>query len=210
MKAFAAIIFATAFAIGCSDGPDREGYSEISVETSVERKIPRQLWDRIEDKSAASPATVDSHIRFVGVDVFLQEINEGVLQKPRLKIRMPAGGGELNLSDYFGDTNGSFRIDFEMPDVEEAQSIFYVSQVKKSADLDDSLGAGCGLIGDLSSGFAKWRKEGGLKLNSTRGRHARVAGGDFVIFAKQEDKTLISRVSLLDRSFPELFCKGYL
>ncbi len=193
--------------LACSQEPDREGYEETALSTSMERKIPRQLWDRIEGESSEG---VESRIRFVEVDVYLLEVNEGVLQKPRLKLRLPVGGGEVDLADFMGETKGSFYLDFEIAGLAESPFVYFVSQVQSSSDLGDELGSGCGVMANLSNKFSQWRKVGGLKLNSTRGRHVRVAGGDFVIFAKQEDKTLISRVSLVDRTQPEIFCKGYL
>lgn len=233
--AFAVFLF-LALAACHSDHEGSEAREIVVDETPAEVKIPVALWDEIEGKhgheAAAHEASAggggehggggeaagaeggdsaDGGALFAPIDVILKEKNKGVLTNPEIRIRMPRGGGEIDLSRFMGSTAGSFFVNFEFPENEEnyAPRVWFVSRARKRRIDREIWGAGCNKYFEITSGLAKMiKKEGGLKANTTRQRHLSVLGGTFLFNFKKDSQSYLTQVTFIDANSKQLFCGG--
>lgn len=219
-----ALLAALAVLLGaaCSKHEAAEEIPSVSIDDIPgEVRIPSMVWDQIEGKTAseaeggheaAAPEADSSSgagVLFMPVDVILVEKNPGVLKEPAVRIRLPRGGGRIDLNDYVGGREGSFFVRFEWPEVEDSKTLksWFVSKARKRRIGDEIWGAGCKTVLTMSHGLMKAMAEGGLKVNTTRNRHLTVLGGHFVFSAVKNGQTFTAQVTLTDSRHPELYCE---
>lgn len=156
----------------------------------------------------SSSAAKENQIIFVPLKVELTQKNEGVLKAEKFVIELPRGGGQIDLSQWTTEENGTFYIKFSMSDVEKAeqQKVFFLSQARKRKIGDELLGMGCNKFVQLGQPYFKAMKEHGLALNTTRNRHLSVSGGRWIFVAQDHGKTYLSHVTITDTNQKELFC----
>lgn len=199
---------------------DERAEKTIAVdEIPAEIRIPIPLWDLIEGhgpgvSQSLNPDTAeprDGGILFTPVDVILTEKNDGVLTHPRIRIQLPRGGGEIDLSRFMGSNTGSFFVNFEFPENDSggAPRSWFVSRSRKRRVDREVWGAGCNKYMEITDGLARLEKKaGGLKVNTTRQRHLSVLGGHFVFNVKKDSQSYLTQVTFTDANARQLFCEG--
>lgn len=212
-----------------------EHYQDVKIEDlSAEIKIPSKAWDLLENKPLAAsghdePAAPSAEhgggehgapaggggsllakeFTFSEIIVYLSEKNDNVLKKPAYKIALPRGGGEIDLSQYMGISNGTFYVGFEFPEFTDAQEkkVLFVSRAKKRKIDEEVYGLGCNQFVDISTKFFEEMGKAGIKVNSTRERHVTVLGGHFLFSAQKGNTIFASQVTFKDSNHPNLFCE---
>ncbi|MGE5085972.1 MAG: hypothetical protein ACM3MG_06685 [Bacillota bacterium] len=209
-----------------------EEFKEIKVEDLPDEvKIPSKAWDLLEFKAAsaeghheakaegesggeghkegAGAGSGSKEVTFAAVKVFLVQKNDGIVNGEAVKIELPKGGGDIDLSQYLTGNNGSFYVGFEFPDFVEstAQRVLFVSHARKRKIDDQVYGAGCNQILDITNKFMLAMKGEGLKVNTTRERHLSTIGGTFLFSAQKAGSILVAQVSFKDPKHQSLFCE---
>lgn len=205
-----------------------EEFKEIKIEDLPDEvKVPSKAWDLLEFKSASSEGHHEAkaegggeghkegggasskEVIFAPVTVFLVQKNEGIVNNEAIKIELPKGGGDIDLSQYLTGNNGSFYVGFEFPDFVEstAQRVLFVSHARKRKLDDQIYGAGCNQILDITNKYMLAMKGEGLKVNTTRERHLSTIGGTFLFSAQKAGSTLVAQVTFKDSKHQNLFCE---
>ncbi|MFM6929990.1 MAG: hypothetical protein ACKOX6_16080 [Bdellovibrio sp.] len=203
-----------------------EEFKEIKVEDLPDEvKVPSKAWDLLEFKTVGAEAHHEAkaegggeghkeasgskEVVFAAVKVFLVQKNEGIVNGEAIKIELPKGGGDIDLSQYLTGNNGSFYVGFEFPDFVEstAQKVLFVSRARKRKIDDQVYGAGCNQILDITNKYMLAMKGEGLKVNTTRERHLSTIGGTFLFSAQKAGSTLVAQVSFKDPKHQSLFCE---
>lgn len=222
---------------GCSKDPGyhREEYKTIKFEdVPPDLKIPTNAWEMLSFKEVAAhdeghgekkegggegghgggeggeKKGGNKEIVFSDVTVFLVDKNPGVVKDEALKFELPRGGGEINLSEYLNDRQGSFYVGFEFPAFTEAKQskVLFVSRARKRRLGEAVFGAGCNQILDITTKFNLAMQKEGLKVNTTRERHLSVLGGTFLFSAEKGDTIYVAQVSFVDPEHKNLFCEA--
>lgn len=183
-------------------------------------KIPTKLWDEIEkiakgENQDAITTSIDDlastglDVHFTSIEVLLNEKNKGVLKHPSYKIKMPIGGGEIDLSTLMADKNGSFYLGFSLPSeyTDLDYKVFFVSRGKKRKIDNEVIGSGCNVYFELTKEFNKKMKKEGILVNTTRYRHISLLAGNFIFVAQKEKKTLLTQVQFTDSTNKALLCE---
>lgn len=212
---------------GCSKDPGyhREEYKTIKFEdVPPDLKIPTKAWEMLSFKEVSAHGEGghggggeggekkggSKEIVFSDVTVFLVDKNPGILKGEALKFELPRGGGEINLSEYLNERQGSFYVGFEFPAFTEAKQskVLFVSRARKRRLGDSVFGAGCNQILDITTKFNLAMMKEGLKVNTTRERHLSVLGGTFLFSAEKGDTIYVAQVSFVDSEHKNLFCEA--
>lgn len=208
---------------GASHGYQVEVKQEVKItEFTDDIKIPSQAWDLLEFKSheaspaagghgAEAPAAAAKALVFSEVTVVLAQKNSGIIKGETVKISLPKGGGNIDLSQYVTGKKGTFFVGFEFPQFENAiqKKIVFVSGTKKRKIGGQIFGSGCNQYFDITDKFLKEMKGEGLKVNTTQERYLSVLGGTFLFAAKKEAETHVAQVTFTNSQFPSLFCKEH-
>lgn len=170
--------------------------------------VPDVVWKSMKPKM---PDDKEKPIIYTMAHISLKEKNKGVLRKPLLKYEFARGGGELDLSRVVGTASGTFYMQVDLPELENAlaKKVFFISQSRKRKVEDEILGSGCQKIMDISTQFFKQVKEGGIKINTTRDRHDSIMGGHMIFLGETEKNWFLTQVTFFDSSRMDLFCKGF-
>lgn len=231
------VLFFFAVVLGCSNknhAHETEARNIKIDDLPKDFKLPESLWNLIsaddsankkahdkkpkEDEAANkshggggaenTSASKESQLILVPMKVELTQKNEGVLKAEKFIIELPRGGGQIDLSNWTGDENGTFYIKFLMGDVEkpEQQKVFFLSQARKRKIGNELLGMGCNKFAELGNPYFNAMKGQGLALNTTRNRHLSVSGGRWFFVAQDHGKTYLSQVTITDTNQKELFC----
>lgn len=164
-------------------------------ETGGDVKVPTKIWEMTQGTK------VDQNFTFAPMKVRFQEKTKGVLIEPEFVVILPRGGGEIDLSKFVKDQQGTFRIFFDTDEFKDAKEfhIFYVSKARKRRIDGETWGAGCRKFMDIKS-FVMSEK--GIEVNTTRNRHLSVLGGVFFFSAGKQ----VTQVNLTDSTQAQLFC----
>lgn len=205
-----------------------EEFKTVKIEDLPEEvKIPTKAWNLLEFKSAATEEHHEAaereggehgegkkedgtkEILFAPVTVYLVEKNEGIVKGEAVKIELPKGGGDIDLSRYVTGNNGSFYVGFDFPEFADstAQKVLFVSQARKRKIDDKVFGAGCNQILDITNKYMLAMKAEGLKVNTTRERHLSTLGGTFLFSAQKAGSVFVAQVSFKDSQYKNLFCE---
>jgi hypothetical protein len=219
---------------GCSKTPGyhREEYKSIKFEdVPPDLKIPSKAWDMLSFKAVegahgehaeggggegghgggeGKKESGNKEIVFADVSVFLVDKNPGILKDEALKFELPRGGGEIDLSQYLNNRQGSFYVGFEFPSFTEAKQskVLFISHARKRRLGESVYGAGCNQILDITTKFNLAMQGEGLKVNTTRERHISVLGGTFLFSAEKGDTIYVAQVSFVDPEHKNLFCEA--
>ncbi|WII72899.1 hypothetical protein QJS83_03315 [Bdellovibrio sp. 22V] len=221
MKKFvqALVIWMSFFSGACTAVPGYHvsEYGDIKIEDPPEDlKVPTQAWNLMEFKVAENAddhggggGVSQNNLIFSEVAVFLVEKNKGIVEGQALRISLPRGGGEVDLSRFIKDQRGSFYVGFEFPEFENAtaKKVIFVSHARKRRIGNQVFGAGCNQFFDISEKFFTQMKGEGIKVNTTQNRHLSVLGGTF-FFAAQKDKDIhLAQVTFKSSQHAPLFCE---
>lgn len=170
------------------------------TETGPDARIPTEIWKKIEVVEGRDTMT------FSLVKVRLVEKTPGVLVDPEVIIQLPRGGGEIDLSKFVRDMQGTFRVFFELEEMtdETKMNAFFVSQARKRRIDGEIWGAGCNKYMDILSFILKDGKTKGIEVNTTRNRHLSVLGGHFFFSMKNQ----VTQVTFTDSQQSHLFCEN--
>jgi hypothetical protein len=169
------------------------------TETGADIRVPNGVWKQIDTLSAGKES-----ITFAPVRVRLVEKTPQVLIEPEILIHLSRGGGEIDLSRFVNDKQGTFSVFFEFEEIKDEfqMKAFFVSQAKKRKIDDEVWGAGCHKFMDVKNFLLKGGKTKGIEVNTTRNRHVSVLGGHFVFAMNHE----VTQVTFTDSKQPQLFC----
>lgn len=188
-------------------------------------RLPRSLWDKITSLVAALGPVEVGHAAgesqdgspkrigqlpsvFAPIRVYLIEKNHGILNQGHTEIILPAGGGEIDLSEFIQPKNGSFYFAAEfMPGIEKLErKVFFLSNAPER-DLDgERFGAGCDTYFDISTAFQKAMARDGFLLNTTDGRHVSALAGTYFFAAAHEGKLYLASLTVKDSVRRKLQC----
>lgn len=228
------ILSALVFVSGCTKTPGyhREEYKIIKFEdVPPDLKIPTKAWDMLSFKAVegahgehaeggggegghgggeGKKESGNKEIVFADVSVFLVDKNPGILKQEAMKFELPRGGGEIDLSQYLNNRQGSFYVGFEFPSFTEAKQskVLFISHARKRKLGESVYGAGCNQILDITTKFNLAMQGEGLKVNTTRERHISVLGGTFLFSAEKGDTIYVAQVSFVDPEHGNLFCEA--
>ncbi len=186
-------------------------YQEVKYEDVPDDiKIPSKAWDLLEFKQNSEEASATKNLIFSEVSVFLVQKNPGVVEGEAVRIDMPKGGGNIDLSRYITNQRGSFYVGFEFPAFAEAKNkkVLFVSGTRKRKIEGKIFGAGCNQFFDITDHFFKEMKGEGIKVNTTQERYLSVIGGTFLFSAQKDNDVLIAQVTFKNPQFSALFCEG--
>lgn len=220
------------FALGaCTKEPGYhvEKYKEVKFEDIAEDvHVPSVVWDLLEFKPVTVEKKEESHageakegekggkeaigkdVSFAEITVFLVEKNDGIVKDEAVKIQMPKGGGEIDLSQYITDAKGSFYVGFDFPEFKDstAQKVLFMSKTRRRKIDDKVLGSGCNQVLDITTTFMKAMTKEGLKVNTVRERYITVLGGTFFFAAQKPTSVSVAQVTFKDSKHQNLFCEG--
>lgn len=212
-KALQCIIAGVFFVAGaCTQ--KTEAPAEIK-ETKIEDvaqdiKIPKAAWDLLEFKTGTEETAVVAHDQiFSEISVVLTEKNPDILSEPSVRIKLPKGGGAIDLSRYVTGKNGTFFVKFEFAEFAEAaqKKVLFVSKARKRKIGGEIFGEGCNKFSDITERFFEEMAEDGIKVNTTQQRYLSVLGGHFLFSAKRENIVAISQVSFYHSQHQNLMCE---
>lgn len=203
------------------DGEKKEEIPEVSVsEIPKDIHVPLKMWEVLakdagggkeaEKKGEAEgegAAREDSYV-FSEVNVILKEKNPGIIRDGAVKIALPRGGGEIDLSHYVLDNQGSFYVSFDFPAFADAtgKKVLFISHSRKRKINDQIFGSGCHAFFDITRKFLQDMGKEGLKVNTTRNRHVSVLAGSFILMAKKAGQSYITQVTFTDSGNKNLLC----
>lgn len=186
--------------------PPAEGHSESKSEGKSEGHGAAPAEGHSEGHSAVGKSMV-----FSEVSVILAQKNPGIIKGEVVKIELPKGGGNIDLSQFVTGKKGSFYVGFDFPQFEgaSAKKIVFVSGTKKRKIGGQIFGSGCNQYFDISDKFLKEMKGEGLKVNTTQERYLSVMGGTFLFSAKKDNEVHLAQVTFKNSLFPSLFCEEH-
>lgn len=157
-----------------------------------------------EGKAAAA-----KNYTFSDIIVSIVQKNEGVVEGEAVKIRLPKGGGKIDLSRYITAQQGSFYIGIEYPAFETAtaKKVVFVSRTRKRKIGNQVFGAGCNQIIDITDRFLSEMQGEGIKVNTTQDRYISVVGGTFLFSAQNGSDVLLAQVTFVNPQLQHLFCE---
>lgn len=166
--------------------------------------------EKKEEGEKGKEGGVAKDVNFAEITVFLVEKNDGIVKDEAVKISLPKGGGEIDLSQYITDAKGSFYVGFDFPEFRDstAQKVLFMSKTRRRKVDDKVLGSGCNQVLDITTTFMKAMTKEGLKVNTVRERYITVLGGTFFFAAQKPTGISISQVTFKDSKHQNLFCEG--
>lgn len=190
----------------------RQEHSKAEEITEIPREIrvPVKMWEALAVEGKEKPKEGgEAGYVFSEAKVILTEKNPGVLKEPSLKISFPRGGGEIDLSQYMGEAQGSFYVGLEVPETEEAEmtKILFISHSRKRKLDNQIYGSGCHEFFDITKTFIKEMKHEGLKVNTTRNRHTSTLGGTFILASRRGGQNYLTQVTFTDSANKNLLCQ---
>lgn len=185
-----------------SEGIEKEVISEIAKDI----KIPLKMWEIIASKKESGANEV---YIFSNVKVRLTEKNPSIVKKSIIEVEFPRGGGELDMSSYLTGNQGTFFVNFDFPEFEDAdfKKVIFISNSRKRKIGDQIFGSGCHEFFDVTNRFLAESQSGGLAVNTTRNRHVTVLGGSFILVAKKNKQNYLAQVTFTDKKHKNLLCQ---
>lgn len=142
------------------------------------------------------------------IKVRLIQKSEGVLKYEKIEFSFSRGGGQIDLKDHVKGEKGSFYIQFnleEFKNLKDLKVLFYSKNRKRKID-GVVFGSGCNVFFDITNKFIEQNSKEGIKVNITDLRHLTVIGGHFIIYAKDQDRVVMTQVEFFDSQKRDYFC----
>lgn len=204
------ILFSFGVVVGCSKNHSSHHVDPVLYQVedyAADIQIPSKAWDILEYKSEEDiNGTIKTNVNlnFSEITVKIVESTPGVIKNKSVEIKLPKGGGEIDLADYVLDEQGSFLVsfDYELFNDSLDQKILFVSNAKKRKIDNKIWGSGCRHFFDIT----RQMKGKEIKVNTTRGRYVSVLGGHFLFSSLKGSRIYVSRVSFTDSRYKTLFC----
>lgn len=167
--------------------------------TGADIRIPSAIWTQIGGVEGKDNVT------FAPLKVRLVQKTAGTLIEPEIEIRLPRGGGTIDLSQFVRGESGTFRVYFEFEDDLNPETFraYFVSRARQRKIDGEVWGAGCRKYMAIENFILKEASKKGLEVNVTRNRHDTVLGGSFIFAVAQRQ---VTQVTFTDSHQPQLFC----
>jgi hypothetical protein len=214
--------------IGCKkESAEKIEYQPVFVsESSKEFLIPRDMRAAVEKKYLefirkenskivlTDDAVISSIPReFLDIEVLLNPTANAILREP-VKLRLPRGGGVVDLKGLVTGSKGSFYIKFVVQRSNDVKHqvdnllVYFLSNSKKRKILGEEYGAGCKKFFDISNLVSLKPDDKGIQVNATAQRYLSVIGGTFYFFNFNPDRKIyIGAIDVTDSRYPELMCE---
>ncbi len=168
------------------------------TDNGPEVKIPNPIWKTFPTEKGKDTIT------FSAVTVRLVEKTRGVLVEPEIEIKLPKGGGQIDLSQFVSNKQGTFHVYFNLDEMTDDQKLkaFFISRTRKRKIENEVWGSGCNKFMDIRNFLLTGGRAKGIEVNTTRSRHLSVLGGTF-FFASGP---LVTQVTFTDSQQAQLFC----
>lgn len=193
------------------------------LDMGSEIKLPASIWEKLatdqygetkesgghaQGKDVQTASIASGSVTFLPVKVILKEKSPGVLTEEKIEIEFPRGGGEVDLTKFVKDKQGTFIVNFEFPGEESLQTmkVFYVSKARKRRIDDQIWGAGCKQYMDIKDFYLKKIKKNQFFVNTTKNRHLSVLGGHFIFASSVSKQLQVAQVTFKDSKQPQYFC----
>lgn len=185
--------------------------------SSRDVKVPKALVEKIEKaykgflgKLEGAREGADLKRSLINVNVKLTQKHHAALFEDAL-IRMPTGGGVIDLSDSVSPLRGAFNVSFELTDMHgevlTPSRIFFVSHAKTRIVGGEEYGDGCGRFMEITTAYHKKWGKSGLEVYSADQRYLSVLGGTFLFIGFSKEALSVASVSFTDSRYPGLLCE---
>lgn len=204
------IVLCIAFT-GCTKNQDVPKLYQIK-ELPSDFKIPKIIFENIQEKSSAESKTTLPVFVFLPIQVKLTGLQSGVVQDDVVQIQFPNGGGNLDLSKFLRK-QGTFTFEIVHPTTPADIELFDVVFVSNmhSREIDSELhGVGCGRAIRLKDQYDKLSHRSQLTVNTTDARHLHVIGGQFVLVYKRSNQYYLTHINVFDSKNTTLQCQSQL
>ena len=212
---------------GCKEAQNESVHykSAVGIKSSKDFLIPRELAAEIEKNYLSfirkeNPKVVLSDEEIVGriprefleVEMQLRSSAPGVL-RDHYAVKLPRGGGIIDLKDYVTGGKGSFFMKFAVKKSDGSNrpvrhlTIYFLSEAKQREIDGETFGMGCKKYVNVTERLTATDTSGGFQLNATDRRYLPVIGGVFYFIGMDpERKIYLAAVRVYDSRYPEEMC----
>jgi hypothetical protein len=197
--------------ISCSkqNEPTPTLINEKSIATDF--KIPKAFLDKLKE-SMGKDIHAQPEIIFTNLDVVLYTDQENVLKLPMTRIKLPSGGGQIDLAEHVVG-QGSFYLSFPNDQFNVNQmsleNIFYISDSPQVKIDNESYGLGCGKWIELKSKLKELQIYKFLKLNTFNQHYVHVAAGQYIVVLKKGlSQFFLAHLNLTDSRYTHKLCSN--
>jgi len=194
---------------GCTKHHDPNPVIVNEKNVATDFKIPKAFIDKIKESMGKEIHTQPEFI-FTNLDVVLMTDQENVMKQPVTRIKLPNGGGKIDLADYVTG-QGSFYLSFPSDQFNNPQitleNIYYISDVPQVKIENESYGIGCGKWIELKPKIKELQTSQFLKLNTFNQRYMYVAAGQYIVVLKRGlSQFFLSHLNLTDSRYTDKLC----
>jgi hypothetical protein len=199
------------FLISCSSDNSATQPTLIEInEIASEQQIPKQLLAELDAELAEEFKSTAPFYSFIPITVQFEELQLGVLTRPKLQYNFPKGGGAIDLKNVVA-AEGSFFMSFpeiQFNDEHDLLHIFFISNSPKTIIQGETFGLGCGKWNDLKQSFSKLKQHDYLKVNTNNLRYLRVLAGTYIFILRQGKNIFLTQLTLTDSRHSNELCGG--
>lgn len=196
---------------GCTKHHDPDPVVVNEKDLATDFKIPKAFVDKIKD-SMGKEIHAQPEFIFTNLDVVLLTDQENVLKQPMTRIKLPNGGGKIDLADYVTG-QGSFYLSFPSDQFTNPQitleNIYYISDAPQIKIENESYGIGCGKWIEMKPKIKELQTSKFLKLNTFDQRYMYVAAGQYIVVLKRGlSQFFLSHLNLTDSRYTDKLCSS--
>ncbi|MCX7977924.1 MAG: hypothetical protein N2578_02870 [Bdellovibrionaceae bacterium] len=186
--------------------------SIVYYEAPADFKIPTALWEEILNPFGEVPSSELTKrkivTKFTPVEIRLTELSRGVLQKKEIGISVPRGSASIDFAQFLGPERGSFALNIRWPEIENPDElrIWFFPRARQRRIDGEVYGSGCNKFYELNKKFKALMNKEGLRLNTTRDRHATVMSGHLIFVKESPPLTILGQITFTDSRRSELLC----
>jgi hypothetical protein len=204
--------------LGAAESAAHSGFAEHDARTSGrDVKIPNALVDRIEQeykaflmKQEGAHDKVEIMRSLINITAELTQNRTAALHE-NTRIRMPTGGGVIDLSEIVTPLRGAFRMKLLTANARgeplSTSRVFFVSHSKVRILGGEEYGDGCDKFMEISSRYHKKWEDRGFEVYTADQRYLSVLGGTFIFVDYSKDALSVGSVTFSDSRYPDLLCE---
>jgi len=194
---------------GCVKHTEPEDIIVNEKNVATDFKIPKAFVDKI--KKSLGESAAQPEFLFTNLDVVLFTDQENVLKNVSTRIKLPNGGGKVDLADYIIG-QGSFYLSFPADQFTNPamtlENIFYLSEAPQIKIENEYYGLGCGKWIELKNKIKDLQIKNFLKLNTFGLRYLYVAAGQYIVVLKKGSQFFLSHLNLTDSRYTDKLCSN--
>ncbi len=204
--------FAILFLSSCHFFAKKEiQFTEYKIEiVPRDFKIPKKIFSIIEDQIYEESKNLTPVYIYTPLEAILFSEADDVLSQKAIKIKLPNGGGSIDLKELvIGE--GSFFLSFpqgQFLSLPPLVNLFYISNISKKEIDQEVFGLGCGAFVDLSPQFEKLQKIDYLKLNTNQKRYVYSTAGYYIFVFREKNKVYLSHLQITDSRYEDIMCSS--